>query len=66
MVLSNSNKIHLNTRNLDKTIKIIIICLIFLSVFQQMPIIRDNFYSEIRIILYILFGIFSFVSLLKS
>lgn len=42
-----------------------IILLVTLSVFQQLPIIRELFYEQIRILLYILFGILVIVSLNK-
>jgi len=42
--------------------RMIIIFLISITVIQQMPIIRDIYYSEIRASLYIFFGLFSLVS----
>lgn len=45
--------------------KVFIVVLVSLVVFQQMPMISDLYYSQIRVILYLLFGIFSFVSFLS-
>ena len=59
----------INGANLPLTLKksqgkrIVLGSLISLTVIQQMPIIRDTFYDEFRIILYFLFGIYVLVSL---
>lgn len=39
--------------------------LIIITVVQQMPIIKDIYYYKIRVFLYFVFGIFSFLSLLN-
>lgn len=43
--------------------RILIIILISLTIFQQMPVIRELFYDQIRNVLYISFGLFGFISL---
>lgn len=59
VLLYKSNK----KRRADNFKKIIIIILITLAVVQQMPIIKDLFYSQIRILLYVGFGLISLYSL---
>ncbi len=45
----------------------ILFCIgLYLTVFQQFPIVRDNIYGEIRILLYCLFGALAICSLLKT
>lgn len=58
-----------DTIGLDKKFKIfhkLISVLIILVVLQQMPIIRDNYYGQIRIMLYLTFGLLSFISIFNS
>lgn len=40
--------------------------LIILSVIQQIPFVTDSYYSEIRLILYIGFGVLAIASLIVS
>jgi hypothetical protein len=37
--------------------------IVFLTVFQQFPFIRESFYSEFRFLLYLLFGLFAITSI---
>ena len=45
--------------------KFLLVFGVLLTVIQQMPVIRDNFYNEIRIVLYIIFGMIS-ISVLRK
>lgn len=42
---------------------ILLLFLISIAILQQLPVIRDLFYSKIRLFLYVMFAIFSLVSL---
>ncbi|MCM3602197.1 O-antigen ligase family protein [Robertmurraya korlensis] len=47
----------------EQTKRILMVLLASLTIIQQMPVLREMFYSEIRVVLYITFGFFSFISL---
>lgn len=59
----NSRKFKLSNNN---TKVYILFFLIGLSILQQMPIIKEQFYTEIRIALLMIFGTFTFLSLHSS
>lgn len=52
-------KIYTNKERYKRIILFILICL---TVLQQMPVVKDVYYTQIRIILYIGFGFFSIIS----
>lgn len=45
--------------------RIVIMILIYLTVIQQLPIIRSTYYAQFRIVLYILFGLFTLQSVFQ-
>ena len=47
----------------DQSKRIAFFILVILTIIQQMPVIKNMFYGQIRIILYIGFGLFSCISL---
>jgi hypothetical protein len=55
-------------KTLQKTInfqtfrKYLFAFIVFLTVFQQFPLVFESFYSELRIVMYLLFGIFAITS----
>jgi len=55
----------LNKKNVNKgqTKTAVFFILISLTILQQMPVVKDMFYNEIRIFLYFAFGIFSIIAL---
>ncbi len=57
-----SNRIIKSERYLFKP-KVFFI-LIILTIIQQMPVIKDVYYNQIRLLLYLCFGIFSFFSII--
>src|SRR5699024_10832143 len=59
-------KIAHSERNIGSTGKgKALILLIYLTVVQQIPFIRINYYSELRFVLYILFGLYVIESFLS-
>ncbi len=59
--LGNGNKVE----RVNKFKRVLLFILISLTLLQQMPIIKDLFYNQIRLVLYVMFGVFSAISLLK-
>jgi len=47
-------------------IKNIVFIALLLTIIQQFPYVRENYYSQIRILLYLFFGIFSFIGIFIS
>lgn len=64
MDLSYKQNVQTRETNKDNYKRMILIMLVTLAVIQQMPIIKDLLYNQIRIVLYLGFGIFSIISIL--
>lgn len=62
MTVKTSQLIKFNYENSKKTM---LLLLISLSIIQQLPVIKDLFYSQTRILLYMGFGLLSLLSLLN-
>jgi len=54
-----------NAINSNNFKKVVFYILIGLTIFQQLPVIKDLYYGQIRYILYVGFGIFSIISLIN-
>jgi predicted membrane channel-forming protein YqfA (hemolysin III family) len=57
------NENLLKKKNSGQFNKVILFVLIGLSVIQQMPLIKDYYYEQLRIVLYLGFGLISLISL---
>jgi hypothetical protein len=50
------------TMNFKTFRKCVFALIVFLTVFQQFPLVYESFYSEFRLVMYLLFGIFAITS----
>ena len=65
MIYSIIKKGKTGDSNKNQLKRLILFILTSLTVIQQMPIIKDLYYGQIRLVLYLVFSIFSVVSFLK-